>query len=81
VNLREILATEEYFVSSCNCQLGVGTSVTVDGLTSRGVVVRKNGRRVVIQVKNWRGGEGFNSGYRIEKDQSFVHPLGKGPGE
>jgi hypothetical protein len=59
----------------------VGDPVTVDGLTSRGTVVKKNGKRVTIQVQDWRGGVGYRNGYRFEKDESAVHKLGKGPGE
>ena len=81
MNLRELLAAEQYFVESCNCQLAVGDPVTWDGGTSRGVIVRKAGRRVTIQVQDWRGGTGYRNGYRLEKDRSFVHKLGKGPGE
>lgn len=81
MNLQTILAAEDYFIERCNCALDVGTPVTWDGGTSRGVIVRKNGRRVTIQIQDWRGGVGYRNGYRIERDRSFVHPLGKGPGE
>jgi hypothetical protein len=62
-------------------EIKVGDPVTVDGLTSRGTVVQVKGRRVTIQVQDWRGGVGYRNGYRIEKDESAVHKLGKGPGE
>jgi len=81
VNLRQILAAEEYFIESCNCNMGVGTPVKVDGMTQRGVIVRKNGRRVTVQFQDWRGSAGYRNGFRLERDRSFVHPLGKGPGE
>jgi hypothetical protein len=61
--------------------ISVGDPVTVDGMTSRGTVVQRKGRRVVIQIQDWRGGVGYRNGYRIERDESAVHKLGKGPGE
>jgi len=57
---------------TCTCGVKVGDPVTVDGFRGRGVVTRRNGRRLVVQ---------FRSELRVERDQSFVHPLGKGPGE
>lgn len=81
MNLRQAIDCTEYLGQTCNCGISVGDPVTVDGLTSRGTVVRRNGRRLVIQVQDWRGSAGFRNGYRIERDQSFVHKLGKGTGE
>jgi len=75
MNIRQVLALGEYMVDHCHCGISVGDEVKVDGLTSRGTVVRRNGRRLVIQIKDWRGGTGYNNGYRVERDQSFVHPL------
>jgi hypothetical protein len=81
MRLPDILAMEDFVTKSCNCALDVGSPVTWDGGTSRGVIVRKSGRRVTIQVQDFRGGVGYRNGYRLTKDRSFVHPLGKGPGE
>jgi len=66
MNLIDTIQCEEYLVNGCNCSMGVGSDVTADGFRGRGVIVRMNGRRVVIQ---------FRSGLRIDRDRSFVHPL------
>jgi hypothetical protein len=68
-------------VSILAMSVKVGDPVTVDGLTSRGTVVAKKGKRVTVQVQDWRGGVGYRNGYRVERDESAVHKLGKGPGE
>jgi hypothetical protein len=62
-------------------EVAVGDPVTVDGMTSRGVVVKKTGRRVTVQFQDWRGGAGYKNGFTVTKDQAFIHKLGKGPGE
>jgi hypothetical protein len=79
VNLSTILANEEYLRQ--RGAVKVGDPVTWDGGTSRGTVVQRKGRRVVIQIQDWRGGVGYRNGYRIERNETAVHKLGKGPGE
>lgn len=66
------LDRDEWLNLSCTCDIKVGDPVTVDGFRGRGVVTRRNGRRLVIQ---------FRSELRIERDQSFVHKIGNSPGE
>jgi hypothetical protein len=46
--------------------LKVGDPVRVDGLNGRGVIERKDGRRVVIR---------FRSGEYVSRDQMYVHPI------
>jgi hypothetical protein len=72
MNLRQSIECNEYLNATCQCSLSVGSAVTADGLRGRGVVTRRNGRRLTVQ---------YRSGLRVERDQSFVHPLGRGPGE
>ena len=80
MNLVDTLNCEEYLMETCHCGIKVGDPVTVDGVTSRGIVVRRNGRRLTVQFKEW-GKTGYRAGWRKETDMSFVHKLGKGPGE
>ncbi len=80
MNLREQIDCSEWLGESCECGIKVGDPVTVDGINNRGTVMRRNGRRLIVQFKEW-GKTGYRGGYRLERDQSFVHPLGKGTGE
>src|ERR1035437_593003 len=56
-------------------EIKVGDPVTWDGGTSRGVVVERKGKRVTIQIQDWRGGAGYRNGYRLERDESSVHKI------
>lgn len=48
-------------------QINVGDQVAVDGFQMRGIVTKRNGRRLTISFKR--------SEIVIERDQMFVHPI------
>jgi hypothetical protein len=70
--VRKHIDRHQWLNETCHCSLEVGSPVTVDGFRGRGVVTRRNGRKLTVQ---------FRSELKIERDMSFVHPIGKTPGE
>ena len=66
ISVYSMMCQEDTPPGPCGCKLQKGDQVIVDGLPGKGMIVKREGRR--LTVKFW-------SGEYVSRDQRMVHPV------